>query len=89
MIARGNIPLLSVIVIISLTITLTPTITSVLAVSPSLSAATSSLNPSPQKESDNSKSTFKITDKLKSLINGAADNNKTNAAIVVGIVDPN
>jgi hypothetical protein len=89
MIARRTIPLLFVIVIISLTITLTPTITSVLALSPSLSAATSSPNPSPQKESDNSKSTFKITDKLKSLINGAVDNNKTNAAIVVGIVDPN
>ena len=89
MIGRRTIPLLFVIVIISLTITLTPTITSVLALSPSLSAATSSPNPSPQKESDNSKSTFKITDKLKSLINGAVDNNKTNAAIVIGIVDPN
>jgi hypothetical protein len=50
---------------------------------------TTSLNSSPQKAPDNSKSPFKITEKLKSLINAAVDNNKTNAAIVVGLVDPN
>ncbi len=80
--------LLFAIVSISLTITITPTITSVLALSPSLSS-TSSINSSPQKELDNSKSTFKITDKLKSLINGIVANNRSNAAVVVGLVDPN
>jgi serine-type D-Ala-D-Ala carboxypeptidase/endopeptidase len=60
----------------------------VLALSPSLSS-TSFLNSSPHKEPDNSQSPFKISDKLKSLINAAVDNNKTNAAIVVGLVDPN
>ncbi len=80
--------LLFAIISISLTITITPTITSVLALSPSLSS-TSSLNSSPQKELDNSKSTFKITDNLKSLINGIVANNRSNAAVVVGLVDPN
>jgi CubicO group peptidase (beta-lactamase class C family) len=32
---------------------------------------------------------FKITDKLKETIQSLVDNNKTNAAIVVGLVDPN
>ena len=83
-----RLPLLFAIVILSLTITITPTITSVLALSPSLSS-TPSFNSSPQKEPDNSKSTFKITDTLKSLVNSVVDNNRTNAAIVVGLVDPN
>ena len=77
-----------IIVVISLTIAITPTITSVVALSPSLSSA-SSPNSLPQKELYNSKSPFKITDALKSLINGAVDNNRTSGAIVVGLVDPN
>jgi serine-type D-Ala-D-Ala carboxypeptidase/endopeptidase len=81
-------PLLFAIVVISLIIAITPTITSVLALSTSLSA-TSSLNSSLQKQPDNSKSTFKISDKLKSLLNGVVSNNRSNAAIVVGLVDPN
>ena len=32
---------------------------------------------------------FKITDKLKETIQSLVDNNKTNAAIVVGLIDPN
>jgi CubicO group peptidase (beta-lactamase class C family) len=32
---------------------------------------------------------FKITDKLKETIQSLVDNNKTNAAIVIGLVDPN
>jgi CubicO group peptidase (beta-lactamase class C family) len=77
-----------IIIVISLTIAITPTITSVVALSPSLSSA-SSPNSLPQKELYNSKSPFKITDALKSLINGAVDNNRTSGAIVVGLVDPN
>jgi CubicO group peptidase (beta-lactamase class C family) len=42
-----------------------------------------------QKEPDNSKSPFKISDKLKSPINAAVDSNKTNAGVIVGLVDPN
>jgi len=32
---------------------------------------------------------FKITDRIKELIRARVDNNKTNAAIVIGLVDPN
>lgn len=32
---------------------------------------------------------FKITDRIKELIRASVDNNKTNAAIVIGLVDPN
>ena len=59
-----------------------------LASSPSLSS-TPSFNSSPQQEPDNAKSTFKITDTLKSLVNSIVDNNRTNAAVVIGLVDPN
>jgi CubicO group peptidase (beta-lactamase class C family) len=83
-----RLPLLFAIVILSLTITITPSITSVLASSPSLSS-TPSFNSSPQKEPDNAKSTFEITDTLKSLVNNIVDNNRTNAAVVIGLVDPN
>jgi CubicO group peptidase (beta-lactamase class C family) len=38
---------------------------------------------------DDPKSTFKITDNLKNLLKDIVDNNKTNAAFVVGLVDPN
>lgn len=53
-----RLPLLFAIVVISLIIAITPTITSVLALSPS-PWSTSHLNSSPQKQPDNSKSTFK------------------------------
>lgn len=81
--------LLSAIILILLTIVSTPTITSVLALSQSLSFTSSLNSSSPQKGTGNSKSPFKISDELKSLINAAVDSNKTNAAIVVGLVDPN
>ena len=42
-----------------------------------------------QKEPDYSKIPFDISDELKSLINAAVDSNKTNAGVVVGLVDPN
>jgi serine-type D-Ala-D-Ala carboxypeptidase/endopeptidase len=44
--------------------------------------------PSLQKKIEEQK-IFKITDKLKGTIQSLVDNNKTNAAIVVGLVDPN
>jgi serine-type D-Ala-D-Ala carboxypeptidase/endopeptidase len=44
--------------------------------------------PSSQKKIEEQK-IFKITDKLKETIQFLVDNNKTNAAIVVGLVDPN
>ena len=45
-------------------------------------------NPSLQKKIEEQK-IFKITDELKETIQSLVDNNKTNAAIVVGLVDPN
>ena len=41
-----------------------------------------------RKELTNSTSDFKITDEIKDSINALVDSNRTNAAIVVGIVDP-
>ena len=42
-----------------------------------------------QKEPASSTSVFKITDEIKDRINALVDSNRTNAAIVIGIVDPN
>lgn len=41
-----------------------------------------------QKERINSTSAFKITDEIKNGVNALLDSNRTNAAIVIGIVDP-
>ncbi len=49
---------------------------------------TSFPKPSLQKKIEEQK-IFKITDKLKETIQSLVDNNKTNAAIVIGLVDPN
>jgi CubicO group peptidase (beta-lactamase class C family) len=49
---------------------------------------TSFSKPSLQKKIEEQK-IFKITDKLKETIQSLVNNNKTNAAIVVGLVDPN
>ncbi|MGH9997778.1 MAG: serine hydrolase domain-containing protein, partial [Nitrososphaeraceae archaeon] len=49
---------------------------------------TSFPKPSVQKKIEEQK-IFKITDKLKETIQSLVNNNKTNAAIVVGLVDPN
>jgi len=51
-------------------------------------STTSFPKPSLQKKIEEQK-IFKITDKLKETIQSLVDNNKTNAAIVVGLVDPN
>ena len=42
-----------------------------------------------QKELANSTSAFKITDEIKNRVNALLDSNRTNAAIVIGIVDRN
>ena len=75
------------ITVLSLIIRATPTMTSVFASSPS---STSYMNYSLSQEGpDDSESTFKITDNLKNLLKDIVDNNKTNAAFVVRLVDPN
>ena len=51
-------------------------------------STTSFPKPSLQKKIEEQK-IFKITDKLKETIQSLVDNNKTNAAIVIGLVDPN
>lgn len=51
-------------------------------------STTSFPNSSLQKQIEEQK-IFQITDKLKETIQSLVDNNKTNAAIVVGLVDPN
>lgn len=75
--------LIFAIIVLSLIITITPTITSVFASSPSPTYTNYSLS---QEVQDDSKSTFKITDDLKNLLKDIVDNNKTNAALVVGLV---
>jgi serine-type D-Ala-D-Ala carboxypeptidase/endopeptidase len=84
-----------VIIILFTIIIASPTITSVLA-SPPLPTTNLSIQPisssaliSTQEEKNNSSSTFKITDQIKALINALVDKNKTNAAIAIGIIDPN
>ena len=84
---------LFVIVAFLIIIVTSPTIASAFA---SPYTTNSSNNPLPssiissQKEKDNStSSTFKITDQIKALINERVDKNKTNAAIAIGLIDPN
>src|SRR5688500_3861763 len=42
-----------------------------------------------QKDKNNSILEFEITDKIKALIIDRLDKNQTNAAIVIGLIDPN
>jgi serine-type D-Ala-D-Ala carboxypeptidase/endopeptidase len=42
-----------------------------------------------QSKNNNLTSTFEITDQIKALIDERLDKNKTNAAIVIGFIDPN
>ena len=65
-----------------------PTLNSVSSLSPT-NLSTTSNNSSLQKDSDTSKTPFELSDELKSLINVAVDTNKTNAGVIVGLVDPN
>lgn len=55
--------------------------------SPILSSTGNSSSLTLQKEPTNSTSGFKITDEIKDSINALVDSNRTNAAIVIGIVD--
>ena len=87
-----------VMVVFLITIALSPTINSVLG-SPSTTLNNSSSYPlsnisfstpsTAQKENKNLDSTFEITDQIKALIDDRLDKNKTNAAIVIGFIDPN
>ena len=80
--------------ILLMTILTNPTIASALA-SPSPTtnssndSALSSAVSSTHKEKYNLTSTFEITDQIKSLIIDRLDRNKTNAAMVIGLIDPN
>ena len=84
-------------VVLLITIVVSPTISSVIGSPSTTNSSTypisnfssSSTTSIAQKEKNNSISTFKITDQIKSLINDLVDKNKTNAAIDIGFVDPN
>ena len=81
--------LLFTVVLVSTTIVVRETITSVAGLSPTISH-TYLTSSSPQNNIPNNlTSTFKITDEIKHRINALLDSNRTNAAIVIGIVDPN
>ena len=79
-------------------IIISPTINSVVG-SPSTNTSNSSSYPisnissstpsTAQRENNNLTSTFEITDQIKTLIDDRLDKNKTNAAIVIGFIDPN
>ncbi len=94
-------PSLYVMILFLITIVISPTISSVSG-SPSTTTTTiinsstypmsnfSSTTPlTAQKEKNNSTSTFEITDQIKALINDRLNKNKTNAAIAIGLIDPN
>jgi len=92
-------PSLYVMILLLITVVISPTISSVSG-SPSNTTIINSsnyhipnLSPNPSsaanKEKNNSTSTFEITDQIKALINDRLDKNKTNAAIAIGLIDPN
>ena len=91
-------PSLYVTIIFLITIVVSPTISSVFGSTTTttigsstypISNLSSSTPSTAQKENNNLTSTFEITDEIKALINDRIDKNKTNAAIVIGFVDPN
>ena len=53
------------------------------------STTTTTTNLIDQKDKNNSILEFEITDQIKSLIIDRLDRNKTNAAMVIGLIDPN
>ncbi len=91
-------PSFYVMIVFLIAIITSPTINSVLA-SSSTNMSTSSSYPksnislsipsTPQRDNNNLTSTFAITDQIKTLIDDRLDENKTNAAIVIGLIDPN
>ena len=85
-------------IVFSITVVIVPTINSVLGLSPpSINNSTtnntyniSSSTPfTVQRENNNLTSTFEISDQIKALIDDSLDKNKTNAAIVIGLISPN
>ena len=72
-----------------LTLVSSVTIAFLLSSSPTLFPAAIASSFTTEKEPASSTSTFKITDEIKNRINDLIDTNRTNAAIVIGIVDPN
>ena len=91
-------PSLYVMILFLITIVISPTISSVSG-SPSTTTTNSSTYPisnlptSPpstvQKEKNYTTSIFEIADKIKAVTNDNIGKNKTNAAIVLGFIDPN
>jgi CubicO group peptidase (beta-lactamase class C family) len=83
--------LLKLILTSSLCITVLSNITTAsgLGSSPALYPAGIGSSLAIQKELANSTSVFKVTDEIKDRVNTLLDSNRTNAAIVIGIVDPN
>jgi len=75
--------------ILCITVVSNITIASGLDSSPTLSPAGIGSSFTIQKELANSTSVFKITDEIKNRVNTLLDSNRTNAAIVIGIVDQN
>ena len=88
----SNIPkiffLLFTVVSVSTAIVVRETMTSVSGLSPTIYHTYLTHSSSPNSP-NNLTSTFKITDEIKNRINALVDSNRTNAAIVIGIVDPN
>lgn len=75
--------------ILLLTLVSSITIAFLFSSSPTFLPATIALSNTTQKEPVSSISVFKITDEIKDGINVLLDSNRTNAAIVIGIVDRN
>ena len=78
-----------IISIFLLTLVSSISIAFLLSSSPTLFPAAIASSFTTQKEPASSTSVFKITDEIKDRINALVDSNRTKAAIVIGIVDPN
>ena len=79
----------AVISIFLLTLVSSISIAFLLSSSPTLFPAAIASSLTTQKGPASSTSVFRITDEIKDRINALVDNNRTKAAIVIGIVDPN
>jgi serine-type D-Ala-D-Ala carboxypeptidase/endopeptidase len=79
----------AIISIFLLTLVSSISIAFLLSSSPTLFPAAIASSFTTQKEPASSTSVFKITDEIKDRLNALVDSNRTKAAIVIGIVDPN
>jgi D-alanyl-D-alanine-carboxypeptidase/D-alanyl-D-alanine-endopeptidase len=79
----------AIISIFLLTLVSSISIAFLLSSSPTLFPAAIASSFTTQKEPSSSTSVFKITDEIKDRLNALVDSNRTKAAIVIGIVDPN